>query len=113
MLDTPRGVEVVLVLHLLKICFLLLGVHLLKCFVGLVIQHDQVPGNSQNVGFTENDTMTEAHLLHTLNPDRWSQAFLASKMSSYTTNAVPLVSGVLPTRICLMAPYFPNMSYLQ
>lgn len=51
-------------------------------------------------------------LLHTLNPDRWSQAFLASKMSSYTTNAVPRVSGVLPTLICRMAPYLPNMSYL-
>ena len=52
------------------------------------------------------------YLLHTLNPERWSHAFLASKMSSYTTNAVPLVSGVLPTLICLMAPYFPKMSYL-
>ena len=51
-------------------------------------------------------------LLHTLNPDRWSQAFFASKMSSYTTNAVPRVSGVLPTLICRMAPYLPNMSYL-
>ena len=67
--------------------------------------------NGQNEGFTGH--VAKAHLLHTLKPDRWSQAFLASKMSSYTTNAVPLVSGVLPTRICLMAPYFPNMSYLE
>ena len=46
-LDTPRCVEVVLFLHLLEVSLLLLGVHLLKCFVGLVIQHDQVPENSQ------------------------------------------------------------------
>eukprot|EP00964_Phaeocystis_antarctica_P153974 scaffold122442_cov69-Phaeocystis_antarctica.AAC.4 len=34
-------------------------------------------------------------------------------MSSYTTNAVPLVSPALPMRICRMAPYFPKISYIS
>ena len=29
------------------------------------------------------------HLLQTLKPERWSQAFLASKISSYITKAAP------------------------
>ena len=39
-----------------------------------------------------------SNLLQTLNPDKWSHAFLASKMSSYTTKAVPRVSGVFPLK---------------
>ena len=43
LLLSSRGVQVVLLLHLLQVCLLLLGVQLLKGLVGLVVEHDQVP----------------------------------------------------------------------
>lgn len=36
------------------------------------------------------------YLPATLKPERWSTAFFASKISSYTTNAVPFVSVAVP-----------------
>ena len=42
---SSRGVQVVLLLHLLQVCLLLLGVQLLEGLVGLVVQHHQVPAN--------------------------------------------------------------------
>ena len=45
LLLSSRGVQVVLLLHLLQVCLLLLGVQLLKGLVGLVVEHDQVPAD--------------------------------------------------------------------
>ena len=74
-----RSVQVVFLLHLLQVCFLFLGVQLLEGLVCLVVQDHQIPAHK---GWAQISSSQTPYLLHTLKPERWSQAFLASKMSS-------------------------------